>query len=116
METPTILGHNELLNCVVMERDRMQEVGRVERLWMYPQAHRVMGVICRSGRFRGKRWVYKLPQLDSLGKDTLWVNGAPTETTDEQIRRLESLMDHEVWVDGGDRIGRIVDCWHLYLR
>ncbi len=110
MDNTVITRHSELLNRLVIERDTMQEMGRVEQLWMYPQAHRVMGVICRSGRFRGKRFVYKLPQLDSLGKGNIWVSGTPTETTDEQIQQLESLMDHEIWVDGGDRLGVIIDC------
>lgn len=110
MDNTVITRHSELLNRLVIERDTMQEMGRVEQLWMYPQAHRMMGVICRSGRFRSKRFVYKLPQIESLGKGNIWVSGKPTETTDEQIQRLESLMDHEVWVDGGDRLGVIIDC------
>ncbi|NJR69778.1 MAG: hypothetical protein HC771_14785 [Synechococcales cyanobacterium CRU_2_2] len=43
MDSPIIIRHSELLNRLVLERDTGQEVGRVERLWMYPQAHRVMG-------------------------------------------------------------------------
>lgn len=118
MDSPIIIRHSELLNRLVLERDTGQEVGRVERLWMYPQAHRVMGVVCRSGRFGGKRFVYKLPQLDGIEPAGLWVNGPPTQATGEQIRRLESLMEHEIWVDGGggrspaptDRLGLIIDC------
>lgn len=109
--TPVILRRSELLNLTVMDRSEMEMVGRIERLWMYPQAHRVLGIVCKpGGLFSKQRQVYKLPQLDSFGQGNLWVNGPAQVTTAEQLQQLQSLMDHEVWVDGGDRLGRIIDC------
>ena len=110
-ELPVIVRRSELLNLMVMDRGTMQEVGRVERLWMYPQAHRVLGVICKGGGLLSKqRWAYKLPQIESLNQGNIWVEGPGNETSPEQIRQLQTLIDHEIWVDGGDRLGVIVDC------
>ncbi len=110
-ELPVIVRRSEVLNLMVMDRGTMQEVGRVERLWMYPQAHRVLGVICKGGGLLGKkRWAYKLPQIESLNQGNIWIEGPGNETSPEQIRQLQTLIDHEIWVDGGDRLGVIVDC------
>ncbi len=110
-ELPVIVRRSEVSNLMVMDRGTMQEVGRVERLWMYPQAHRILGVICKGGGLLGKkRWAYKLPQIESLNQSNIWIEGPGTETSPEQIRQLETLIDHEIWVDGGDRLGVIVDC------
>lgn len=111
IETPVIIRQSELLNLTVIARDSLEEVGRVDRLWMYPQAHRVLGIVCqRGGLFRKQQQVYKLPQVHSLNQDNLWVNGPGQETSSEKLRQLQSLIDHDVWVDGGDRLGRITDC------
>lgn len=110
-ELPVIVRRSELLNLMVMDRGTMQEVGRVEQLWMYPQAHRVLGVICKGGGLISKkRWAYKLPQIESLTQGNIWIEGPGNETSPEQIRQLQTLIDHELWVDGGDRLGVIVDC------
>ncbi len=110
-ELPVIVRRSEVLNLMVMDRGTMQEVGRVERLWMYPQAHRVLGVICKGGGLLAKkRWAYKLPQIESLNQGNIWVEGPGGSPSPEQVRQLETLIDHEIWVDGGDRLGVIVDC------
>ncbi len=110
-ELPIIVRRSEVLNLMVMDRGTMQEVGRVERLWMYPQAHRVLGMICKGGGLLAKkRWAYKLPQVESLNQGNIWIEGPGTATSPDQVRQLETLIDHEIWVDGGDRLGVIVDC------
>jgi len=110
-ELPVIVRRSEILNLMVMDRGTMQEVGRVERLWMYPQAHRILGVICKGGGLLSKqRWAYKLPQIDSLNQSNIWVEGPSSNPSPEQLRQLQTLIDHEIWVDGGDRLGVIVDC------
>lgn len=110
-DNPVIVRRSELLNLTVMNRDTMEAMGRIEQLWMYPQAHRILGIICKRGGLWGQtRWAYKLPQIDSISKGSLWVTGEGTATDQAQVRQLQSLIDHEIWADGGDRLGLISDC------
>ncbi|MEO0406417.1 MAG: photosystem reaction center subunit H, partial [Cyanobacteria bacterium P01_A01_bin.135] len=54
-----VLQYRDLLDRLVLDSQTMAEVGRVDTLWMYPQRNRVLGVICRPGRFGAQRLVFK---------------------------------------------------------
>lgn len=87
----------------------MEELGRVEVLWMYPQAHRVLGFICKSGLLGLKKSAFKLIQVDALGSNGVLTHSQPEATDAERVKLLESLLLHEVWSDRGNRIGKITD-------
>ncbi len=46
---PESIKQSELLNQLVLNRDTMEELGRIEVLWMYAPSHRVLGFIAKSG-------------------------------------------------------------------
>lgn len=111
---PEVIRQSEFLNQLVLNRSTMEELGRVEVLWMYPQAHRVLGFICKSGLLGNQKWAFQLVQIDAWGESGVLTNTPPQKTDAEKVRRLESLIDHEVWSDQGNRIGKITDClFHL---
>lgn len=105
-----VIRQSDLLNQLVLNRDTMEELGRVEVLWMYPQAHRVLGFICKSGFLGNQKLAFQLAQIDRIGDNGILTHSQPQKTEAEKVRRLESLIDHEVWSDEGSRIGRIIDC------
>lgn len=81
---------------------------------MDPQADRVMGFVSKSSRFTKKRFAFKLSQLLTIGAEGIVVNSLPVETNTEHVGVLETLIGHELWSDGGDRLGYITDClFHL---
>ncbi|MEO0409919.1 MAG: hypothetical protein AAF289_21465, partial [Cyanobacteria bacterium P01_A01_bin.135] len=94
---------------LVLDSQTMAEVGRVDTLWMYPQRNRVLGVICRPGRFGAQRLVFKLTQM-TAAEEGLVMQGEPEPTVAAKVQQLESLIDQEVWSDRGERVGKIVDC------
>lgn len=106
---PDIIKHSDLLNQVVIDRATMQEVGQIEVLWTYPKAHRVLGFICKSGWLGSRKTAFNLDQLDSIGSNGILTNSNPVETDAEKVRQIESLVHSEVWTDGGDRAGKIID-------
>lgn len=110
MTTPSEVRQSELLNQLVLDRDTMEELGRVELLWMYPQAHRVLGFICKSGLLGGKKSAFKLAQVVALGANGVLTHSQPEATDADRVNRLESLLQHEVWSDQGNRVGKITDC------
>jgi len=109
-----IVKQSDLLNQLVLDRNTMEELGRIELLWMYPQAHRVLGFICKSGFLGSQKMAFKLAQIDALGGNGILTHSQAEETDAERVRQLESLIQSQVWTDGGVRVGKITDClFHL---
>ena len=104
------MKYSELLNQLVLDRRTMEEIGRVETLWMHPPAHRVLGFICKAGLLGNQKSAFNLSQISALGESGILTQGSPDATTAERVRQLESLISHEIWSEGGDRIGKIIDC------
>jgi uncharacterized protein YrrD len=104
--------YSDLLNQIVLKRSTMAELGRVEVLWEYPQAHRVFGFICKSGPFDRTKTAFNLDQLDTIGDNGLFVSSDPVETDADRVKQIESLIGSEVWTDMGNRLGRIND--HIF--
>ncbi|MBD1863900.1 MULTISPECIES: PRC-barrel domain-containing protein [Trichocoleus] len=104
-----VVKQSDLLNQLVLDRNNMEELGRVDMLWMYPAAHRVLGFICKSGFLGAKKIVFKLPQIQTLGTNSILVHSQPEETDGEKVKQLDSLLNCEVWSDAGNKVGRITD-------
>lgn len=101
--------HSDLLNQLVINRSTMEELGRVEVLWMYPPAHRVLGFVCKAGFLGAKKLAFNLTQIHTLGTSSILVHSAPQETDAEKVSQLESLIHCEVWSDSGKKVGKITD-------
>ena len=100
---------SQLLDQLVLDRATMDECGRIEVMWCYPKVHRVLGFICKSGRFDRTKWAFNLDQIDKVGENGVLVNSDPVETDRDRVQQLETLMGCEVWSDEGTKIGRISD-------
>ena len=105
-----LIRQSDLINQLVLDRSTLEELGRVELLWMYPPAHRVLGFICKSGFLGSQKSAFQLSQIEILGESGVLTQDRPEKTTAERVRRLESLLDHEIWSEDGNRIGKITDC------
>jgi uncharacterized protein YrrD len=104
--------YSDLVNQIVLKRSTMAELGKVEVLWEYPQAHRVFGFICKSGSFDRTKTAFNLDQLETIGDNGIFVSSDPVETDVDRVRQIESLIGSEVWTDTGNRLGRIND--HIF--
>lgn len=107
---PEVVRHSELLNQLVLDRNTMEELGRIEVLWMYPEVHRVLGFVCKSGFLGNRKTAFKLSQIEALGSNGIITHSPPEDTDAERVRQLESLIGSEVWSRAGDRVGKIIDC------
>ena len=106
---PEVVRQSDLLNQLVLDRNTMEELGHVDVLWMHPPVHRVLGFICKSGFLGTKKTAFNLAQIKTLGANSILVNAKPVETDSAKVRKLESLLNCDVWSDAGDKIGRITD-------
>nr|AAA75110.1 orf288 putative protein; Method: conceptual translation supplied by author [Synechococcus elongatus PCC 7942 = FACHB-805] len=109
-DQPEELTLSDLLNRQVLDRQTTDEHGRIDRVWMHPPAHRVLGFLCKQGLIRGEFSAFRLDQLHALGDDSVVLEAAPQPANPEKVDRLESLLQHEVWTDAGLHVGKIVDC------
>ncbi|MGA1475689.1 MAG: PRC-barrel domain-containing protein [Prochlorothrix sp.] len=114
MATHPLIQHNQLLHSLVLDRASTEDLGRVDVVWMYPQAHRVLGFICKPSTLSPKRLAFSLPQIHTLNlghtPKTIWVSSQGTETDADQVRQLQTLLGHEVWTEGGKVLGKVTDC------
>jgi uncharacterized protein YrrD len=111
---PDVVKQSDLLNQLVLSRDTLEELGRVEALWLYPKQHRVLGFICHRNLFGAQKKVFKLSQIEALGENGILTHGQPEDTDSERVQQLESVMGFELWSNSGSRIGKIVNyCFHL---
>ncbi|NEQ97040.1 MAG: hypothetical protein F6K30_09990 [Cyanothece sp. SIO2G6] len=105
----TLIRQSEILHRSAIDGTTLEEMGRVDVLWMFPQVNRVLGIVVKPRWFGSVRLVFKLPQVKAV-KAQILVRGEAEETTVDKVQKLESLIDTEVWINGGDRIGTITDC------
>ncbi len=106
---PTLVKHSNLIHRLVIDRKTMETVGRVEVLWMYPPAHKVLGFVCQSGLLGTQKTAFTLRQVHALGQSSILVGSAGQETDGDRVSQLESLVGCEVWSDAGGKAGKIVD-------
>jgi uncharacterized protein YrrD len=107
---PKIMRQSDLLNQLVIDRTTMEEIGRVEVLWMYPPAHKVLGFVCKSGLLGAKKFAFNLAQIHTFGSNSILVNSGAQETDGDKVSQLETLVGCEVWSDAGSKLGKITDC------
>ncbi|WP_413162176.1 PRC-barrel domain-containing protein [Capilliphycus salinus ALCB114379] len=114
MNTETqMIKRSELINRLVLERNTVEDLGRVEQLWINPQSHQVVALTCKSGLIRGQKRVFTWDNIVQIGDDAVLVNRPISqEESDENPTKPEQAihgMNHEVWTDAGNKIGSIVD-------
>ncbi len=106
---PDLIRQSDLLNQLVLDRSTMETLGRVEVMWMYPSAHRVLGFVCKAGSFGAKKTAFRLAQISTLGANGILTHNQPEATDATKVRQLESLLQCEVWSDTGNKSGKIID-------
>jgi uncharacterized protein YrrD len=105
------LKYSELLNRLIMDRTSTEDLGRIEDLLMVPTAHRVIGFVYKSGFLTNQKKLLGLEQLSTIGPDAVMIDGksVPETAIVEESKHSETLIGHEVWTEGGTRIGKISD-------
>jgi uncharacterized protein YrrD len=104
-----VVRQSELLHQLVINRDSMEELGRVEVVWMYAPSHRVLGFVCKSGLLNSKKKAFKLSQVTTLGTNGVLTHSQPEETDANKVSKLETVINSEVWSDSGKKVGKITD-------
>lgn len=110
MTTPLeVIRHNACIHQPILDRTTLEELGQVDVLWTYPQKHRVLGLICKSGLLGRQKAAFKLPQVATIGSEGVLVHGEPQPTDAKRVSQLETLVQREVWSESGEKLGQITD-------
>ena len=106
-----MIKRSELINRLVLERNTVEDLGRVEQLWINPQSHQLVALTCKSGLLRGQKRVFAWDDITQIGEDAVLVNCRSYEASKNEAKPEQAIhvMNHEVWTDGGNKIGAIVD-------
>ncbi|HIK33090.1 MAG TPA: PRC-barrel domain-containing protein [Oscillatoriales cyanobacterium M59_W2019_021] len=108
-ETPlTYIDRRQLIDKLVLDRTTAETVGKVDRLWLDLNSHQVAGMTCKSGWLGRQKHTFAWGQIHAIGEDSLIVN-APEGAPLEKLESWETLVGHQLWTDGGNRAGTIVD-------
>lgn len=106
----TLVRQSRFLHQLVMDRSTSEAIGRVETPWMDPAVHRVLGFVCKPQGWGTRRAVFSLPQIHTLGEESIVLRSPATPATLAQVQQLESLLHLAVWSEAGEFIGHLQDC------
>lgn len=104
----TQLRHSEVLHRLVLDRDTMEEVGRVDQVLVDVQNHQVEGIVCKTGWLGRDQQTFSWIQIQAMGKDSVLVNPV-ADHAPHRLDHTRSMIGLEVWSEGGERVGRVVD-------
>lgn len=106
---PELMQHNQLLKKLVLDRETVEEQGRLVELWLNPQSHQVIGFTCKSGIFAKQEKYFAWKQMDTVGSDAILVNSNLAADSLEKPDNIIDIIGNEIWTDTGDKIGFIVE-------
>ncbi|TVQ19998.1 MAG: photosystem reaction center subunit H [Leptolyngbya sp. DLM2.Bin15] len=105
---PSVIQHSDLLGRLVIDRNTTDDLGRVDQVWLAHKTHQIVGLSCKSGLLGRKHTEFSWGQIETIGDESVLVSYvAGTET--QRPPDTELIIGHEVWTDGGNRAGTVVD-------
>jgi len=105
---PELIKQSQLIGKLVLDRQSMEERGRVERVWLDPRSHRIVGITCKSGFMGMKKLDLAWQQIYSLG-DNILVNHIADGDEWQKPDVSEQILDWDLITDDGNKAGKIED-------
>ena len=108
MSTPSpVLKHSELNKRLVLDRETVEEVGRVSQFLLDSQAQKLLGFTCKSG-LMGRQKTFAWSQIEAIGADSVIVSHRDDHTS-EITESVNPVLGSEIWTDTGNKVGKIID-------
>ncbi len=108
-----IIRQGELVGRGIMAYETTEEVGAVEHLLVDVKQARVIGLLCKTAGLIGRKQSLSWSQIVKIGKDRLVVQMEPVPNlvaaSEAQLAAAQNMTGLEVWTDGGDHLGQVVD-------
>ncbi|MEL7071464.1 MAG: PRC-barrel domain-containing protein [Cyanobacteria bacterium J06581_3] len=104
-----IIRQGELMGQGIMAYETTEEVGRVAHLLVEMKAAKVVGLVYKVPGLMGRKQALDWDQLVKIGGDRIVIQTEVPEAVESQLSAGQDITDLEVWTDGGDHIGCVVD-------
>ena len=111
-----IIRQGELVGQGVMAYETTEEMGTVEHLLVDVRRSHVVGLVCKAAGLMGRKQSLSWSQVVKIGRDSIVIHiDMPSDTpstvaaNESQLAAAQNMTGLEVWTDGGDHIGRVVD-------
>ena len=110
-----VIRQGELVGMGLMAYETTEEVGAVAHLLVDMAQAEVVGFACKAGGplsgVLGRTQAMSWAQLVKIGRDRIIIHTAvpSSEAVENQLAAAQNVTGLEVWTDGGDHIGRVVD-------
>ena len=107
-QSQTAIKHSDLINRIVLNRQNAEEIGQVAQLWLDPMAHKVLGLVCKSGLLGHKKRSFTWAEIEAIGSDSILVH-LNSESKAKKPPSVESIVGYQLWTDGGNQAGTLMD-------
>ena len=110
-----VIRQGELVGMGLMAYETTEEVGVIAHLLVDMAQAEVVGFACKAGGplagVLGRTQAVSWAQLVKIGRDRIIIHTAvpSSEAVENQLAAAQNVTGLEVWTDGGDHIGRVVD-------
>ncbi|MGG6295759.1 PRC-barrel domain-containing protein [Leptolyngbya sp. AN02str] len=104
----SIVRQSDLIGRRVLNRNTAEELGKVDGFWVDVKQHQILGLVCESGLLGLKRQSFNWSQIESIGAQAVVVSVLDGVEV-HKPETAETVLGHEVWTEGGDRIGQVQD-------
>jgi uncharacterized protein YrrD/uncharacterized protein YjbJ (UPF0337 family) len=103
-----LIKQSQLIGKLVLDRQTMEEIGKVDRIWLNPHTHRIIGFTAKAGLLGMKKRSFAWQQIYSLGTNIL-VNNITDEEEWQKPDTSEQILDWELLTEDGNKAGKIED-------
>ncbi len=103
-----LIKQSQLIGKLVLDRQTMEEIGKVDRVWLNPHTHKIIGFTSKSGLLGMKKRSFAWQQIYSLGNNIL-VNNIADEDAWQKPDNSEQILDWELLTEDGNKAGKIED-------
>jgi len=104
-----IIRQGELLGRGIMAYETTEEVGSVAHLLVDVSQARVAGLSYKTLGLVSRKQALAWEQLVKIGGDRIVIQSEIPEAVAAQLSAAQDITDLEVWTDGGDHVGHVVD-------
>ncbi|MEO0854975.1 MAG: hypothetical protein AAFY15_15940, partial [Cyanobacteria bacterium J06648_11] len=104
-----IIRQGELVGRGLMAYETTEEVGSVTHLLVDVKLAEVVGLAYKAPGIIGRQQQLDWQQLVKIGGDRIIVQSEAPDAVEARLAAAQDMTALEVWTDGGDRIGHIVD-------
>ncbi len=102
------MRQSQLCDRLVIDVETTETLGQVSQLLVDLKNHQIEGLICKSGFLGTEKIPVPWVQLESIGGDSIIVRQG-REGISQRFDEALPLGGQELWTDGGDRVGQLVD-------